>query len=54
MTNEEAVNICKNGWEFGYPQSCCESLIKEAQQRWSKNHKNIDDITVIVIFLKSN
>ncbi|CAG9328341.1 unnamed protein product [Blepharisma stoltei] len=53
MSNEEAVSLCKVGWEFGYPQSACDSLLKEANKRWSERNSNNDDITVIVIFLKT-
>ena len=39
-------------WENGKVADACEELVEEATKRWKEEDDIIDDITVIVIYLK--
>jgi serine/threonine protein phosphatase PrpC len=51
ISSEEAVAMVSTVWHSGNAESCCDKLVKEATIRWQKEEENIDDMTVIVIFL---
>lgn len=51
ISSEEAVCMVSSLWQSGNAESCCDKLVKEATIRWQKEDENIDDMTVIVIFL---
>lgn len=50
MTSSEVVDIVKNFYELNDPAGCCEYLLQEASERWLKEEKSIDDITISLIF----
>ncbi|CAG9316883.1 unnamed protein product [Blepharisma stoltei] len=51
ISSEEAVNIVGNTWYAGKSDKCCEVLVNEAVDRWSEHGNNVDDITILIIFL---
>ena len=53
LSNYEAIEIAGEYWEQGDSLTASEELVKEAKRRWIEEDKTvIDDITVVVIFLK--
>lgn len=49
LSNSEAVNIAANHSE---PGEAVSALLDEARSRWLEREKNVDDITVCVVFLQ--
>ena len=54
MTSEEAVKFVGNCIDIGKADSCCKMIVKEATSRWITEDSVIDDITVVIVFLKTN
>ncbi|CAG9321288.1 unnamed protein product [Blepharisma stoltei] len=52
ISSEQAVDICRFSWKSGHIHSASEVLIKEATRKWQEKQQYMDDITVLVIFLK--
>ena len=50
LTNEQIMNIGNKYYEMNDPDNFCQDLIKISTELWERNSKNIDDITLIVIF----
>jgi len=53
LSNEEVMKIVGEYYEKSNPEKACEALIKKATAVWNKFGENIDDITVIVVFLNN-
>ncbi|OMJ77981.1 hypothetical protein SteCoe_22302 [Stentor coeruleus] len=49
----ESVQIVSKAWKKGKSELCCETLLDEAVKRWRNNTESIDDITILVIFLRA-
>ena len=52
ISSDKAVEIVSKAWGKGKPEACCEKLIKKSVRKWQKTSDSIDDITIIVIFLR--
>ena len=52
LSNEKAMYIAGKSYEQNNANLACEELIEEATIVWNNLGENIDDITVIVVFLK--
>ena len=50
MNNEQVMNIGNKYYINNDPDSFCRALIKKSINLWESNSRNIDDITLIVIF----
>lgn len=50
IDSKESVEIMKDFYEKGDAQGGMETLAKEAFNRWKKEEKTVDDITLVVIF----
>ena len=53
ISSEEAVDIVRKQWETRKSEACCEALLKEAIRRWNEYSDVVDDISIIVVFLKA-
>ena len=49
LSNSEAVNIASN---YSNPGEAVGALVEEARRRWLEREKNVDDITVCVVYLQ--
>jgi len=49
MTNEEVVAMVENHTD---PREAAEEIVQEAFQRWTRNETRVDDISVIVAYLR--
>ena len=52
IENDECVRIVAPYWEKNDPQGACKELTDLSVKHWEREDEVIDDITVIVIFLK--
>ena len=52
ISNEEIVNLIIPFWLQNNPDGACEKITKESVAHWKKEDEVIDDITVVVVFLK--
>lgn len=52
ITIQKAVDIVAKHWENGKVADACEELVATATSKWKEEDDIIDDITVIVIYLK--
>lgn len=52
LPNDEVVEMIVPFYEANDPDGACEFLIKESVKHWKEEDEIIDDITIIVIFLK--
>lgn len=53
MSNQEVIDIVIPYWYKNDPKGACDHLTYEATNRWrNSDSKTVDDISVIVIFLK--
>ena len=50
LSNEKIMNIGNKYYEMNDPDNFCQDLINISTELWEHNSKNIDDITLIVIF----
>ena len=50
ISSSNAVDIIKDYYENNDPKGCCEFLLKESSNRWIKEEKVIDDISMIILF----
>ena len=50
MNNEQVMNIGNKYYIMNDPDTFCHFLVKKSTELWGKNSRNIDDITIIVIF----
>ena len=50
LSNEQIMSIGNKYYEMNDPDNFCQDLIKISTELWEKNSRNIDDITLIVIF----
>ena len=50
MSNEQVMNIGNQYYAMNDPDNFCQILVKKSTALWEKNTRNIDDITIIVIF----
>ena len=50
MNNEQVMNIGNIYYSMNDPDKFCQAIIKKATELWENNSKNIDDMTLIVIF----
>ena len=50
MSNEQVMNIGNKFYAMNDPDNFCHILVKKSTELWEKNARNIDDITIIVIF----
>lgn len=53
ISSLEAVQIVSKAWKKGKSELCCETLLDEAVKRWRNSSESIDDITILVIFLRA-
>ena len=51
LTNEEIGNIVKKHYYENNGAEACKELEELARERWKRNVRKIDDITIIIIFL---
>ncbi len=51
LSNEKVAEIVGEFVPEGNAEAACEELLKAARKEWRKKGNEIDDITVIVIFL---
>lgn len=52
ITSQEAINIISKVYKKGKSELCCEVLLKEAVAKWENFSQSVDDITILVIFLR--
>jgi serine/threonine protein phosphatase PrpC len=52
ITSQEAINIINKVYKKGKSELCCEVLLKEAVAKWENFSQSVDDITILVIFLR--
>lgn len=50
LNNEQVMNIGNMYYAMNDPDNFCKTIVKKATELWEKNTKNIDDMTLIVIF----
>ena len=50
LSNEQIMNIANKYYEMNDPDNLCQNLIGISTELWEKNYRNIDDITLIIIF----
>ena len=50
LSNEQVMNIGNKYYINNDPDNFCRQLIKKSTELWENNSRNIDDITLIVIF----
>ena len=50
MTNEKIMEIGNRFYAMNDPDNFCQILLKISKELWERKSKNIDDITIIVIF----
>ena len=50
LSNEQVMNIGNKYYINNDPDNFCKQLIKKSTELWENNSRNIDDITLIVIF----
>ena len=50
MTNEKIMEIGNKYYVMNDPDNFCQILLKISKELWERKSKNIDDITIIVIF----
>lgn len=53
FSSYDCIDIISDCYESNSPDSCCDVLVREAVNKWSKTQHIIDDITAVVIFLKN-
>ncbi|KAL8443353.1 hypothetical protein Emed_006877 [Eimeria media] len=53
ISNAEAVQIVRPFVEARDPEGGCDALVRKAQQRWKEEDGAIDDITCLLVILKS-
>lgn len=54
LPNDQVVEMVVPFWEKGDPEGACNLLIEEATKHWEEEDEVIDDITVIIVFLKAD
>lgn len=52
VSNIEAVQMVGEAWEAGSPDLAVDKLTKKAVREWKKHDFIVDDITVVVVFLR--
>jgi serine/threonine protein phosphatase PrpC len=52
LPNDDICPIIRDFHTRGDPNGACQELIRVSVDRWQKEHGMVDDITVLVIFLK--
>jgi len=52
LSNEDVAAIVREYHSRGDANGACQELIRVAVDRWQKEHGMVDDITVVVVFLK--
>lgn len=52
ITNDDCVRKVAPFWAKNDPEGACELLVKDSVAHWKREDEVIDDITVVVIFLK--
>ena len=50
MSNEEVMNIGNKCYSMNDPDNFCQMIVKKSTELWKNNCRNIDDITLIVIY----
>ena len=50
MTNEKIMEIGNRYYVMNDPDNFCQILLKNSKELWERKSRNIDDITIIVIF----
>lgn len=53
ISTEAAVDIVKKLWRTGKSETCCEAVLKASVDQWTQNSDTVDDITIIILFLKT-
>lgn len=53
LSNEEVIEIVGEYYKECNAEKACEELIERAKEVWNSMGENIDDITVIVVYLNS-
>ena len=54
LPNDQVVEMIVPYWENNDPEGACNLLIEEAIKHWEEEDEVIDDITIIIVFLKIN
>ena len=54
LSNDDVVKIVYPCWKSGSPEIAAERVIKESLSKWKTLQDIVDDITVIVVFLKKS
>ena len=54
LSNDEVCSIVYPCWLQGSPEVAAERVIKESLLKWKSLQDIVDDITVIVVFLKNH
>jgi serine/threonine protein phosphatase PrpC len=52
LSNERVIEIASRFFKRGNAEGACENLVDEALEAWHRDGEMIDDITLIVVFLK--
>ena len=52
LTNDRVIEIAEKYYKSDQAEMACAALVNEATDNWNKAGQIIDDITVIVVFIK--
>ena len=50
MSNEQVMSIGNKCYSMNDPDNFCQMIVKKSTELWKNNCRNIDDITLIVIY----
>lgn len=52
IDNDECVRLVASYWERNDPEGACKKLVELSTEHWKREDEVIDDITLVVVFLK--